>query len=74
MSFNRFNIVQINDKLAYTVEHIYRYTNNLILAAKSVPYKNKNITYGYKYYLRTGMIPEDWKSANVTATHKKGSR
>ena len=24
--------------------------------------------------VETGIIPEDWKSANVTAIHKKGNR
>ena len=26
------------------------------------------------YSVETGIIPEDWKSVNVTAIHKKGSR
>ena len=28
----------------------------------------------FKNSVETGIIPKDWKSANVTAIHKKGSR
>ena len=32
------------------------------------------LTHIYNNSVETGIIPEDWKSANVTAVHKKGSR
>ena len=32
------------------------------------------LTHIFNNSVETGIIPEDWKSANVTAIHKKGSR
>ena len=32
------------------------------------------LTHIYDNSIETGIIPEDWISANVTAIHKKGSR
>ena len=32
------------------------------------------LTHIFNNLVETGIIPEDWKSANVTAIHKKGSR
>ena len=32
------------------------------------------LTHIFNHSLETGIIPEDWKSANVTEIHKKGSR
>ena len=32
------------------------------------------LTYKFNNSVETGIIPEDWRSANVTAIHKKGSR
>ena len=34
----------------------------------------KPLTYILNNSVETGIIPEDWKSANVTAIHKKGNR
>ena len=32
------------------------------------------LTHIFNNSVETGIIPEDWKSANVTAIHKKGSK
>ena len=32
------------------------------------------LTHIFNNSVETGIIPEDWKSANVTAIHRKGSR
>ena len=32
------------------------------------------LTHIFNNSVETGIIPEDWKSANVSAFHKKGSR
>ena len=34
----------------------------------------KPLTHIFINSVDTGIIPEDWKSANVTAIHKKGTR
>ena len=32
------------------------------------------LTHTFNNLVETGIVPEDWKSATVTAIHKKGSR
>ena len=34
----------------------------------------RSLTHLFNDSVATGIIPEDWKSANVTSIHKKGSR
>ena len=34
----------------------------------------RHLTHIFNNSVESGIIPEDWKSANVTAIHKKGSR
>ena len=35
---------------------------------------DRPLTHIFNNLVETGIIPEDWKSANVTAIHNKGSR
>ena len=75
-TFN-FRIEEVQEKLQH-LNIIYKSTGPDMLHPRILRALEDNLarplTHIFSNSVETGIIPEDWKSANVTAIHKKGSR
>ena len=74
-TFN-FSIEEVQEKLQHL--NIYKSTGPDMLHIQILRALEdklaRPLTHIFNNSVETGIIPEDWKSANVTAIHKKGSR
>ena len=74
-TFN-FSTEEVQEKLKHL--NIYKSTGSDMLHPRILRVLENNLarplTHIFNNSVETGIIPEDWKSANVTAIHKKGSR
>ena len=71
-NFN-FSTEEVQEKLQHF--NLYKYTGQDMLQSRILrSLENKLVrplTHIFNNSVETGIIPEDWKSANVTAIHKK---
>ena len=74
-TFN-FSIEEVQEKLQHL--NIYKSTGPAMLHPRILLALEEKLArplpHIFNNSVETGIIPEDWKSANVTAIHKKGSR